>query len=56
VGVSIGVAVSPPHPFDDLVALADRAMYQAKQLGGSRVSLAGREDAGAAVQSPEGVR
>jgi diguanylate cyclase (GGDEF)-like protein/PAS domain S-box-containing protein len=40
IGVSIGVAVAPPHDFADLVRLADAAMYRAKHLGGSRVAVA----------------
>jgi len=56
VGVSIGVAMSPPHPFEDLVTLADRAMYRAKQLGGSRVSVARAEDEQAAVEPHRIVR
>jgi diguanylate cyclase (GGDEF)-like protein/PAS domain S-box-containing protein len=40
IGVSIGVAVSPPHDFDDLVRRADGAMYRAKQLGGGRITVA----------------
>jgi diguanylate cyclase (GGDEF)-like protein/PAS domain S-box-containing protein len=43
IGVSIGVAVTPPHEFTDLVRLADAAMYRAKQLGGSRVAVARRQ-------------
>jgi predicted signal transduction protein with EAL and GGDEF domain len=30
VGMSIGVALSPPHPATDLLTYADTAMYQAK--------------------------
>jgi diguanylate cyclase (GGDEF)-like protein len=56
VGVSIGVAVSPPHPFDDLVTLADRAMYRAKQLGGARVSVARSDDDRPVVEAHHGVR
>ena len=44
IGVSIGVAVSPPHDFEDLVRRADGAMYRAKQLGGGRVTVARPED------------
>lgn len=44
IGVSIGVAVSPPHDFDDLVRRADAAMYRAKQLGGGRITVARPED------------
>lgn len=44
IGVSIGVALAPPHPFDELVAAADHAMYRAKQLGGGRVAVAQRPE------------
>ncbi|GAA2141917.1 hypothetical protein GCM10009844_12640 [Nocardioides koreensis] len=44
ISVSIGVAVSPPHDFDDLVRRADGAMYRAKQLGGGRITVARPED------------
>ena len=44
ISVSIGVAVSPPHDFDDLVRRADGAMYRAKQLGGGRIAVARPED------------
>ena len=40
IGVSIGVAVAPPHHVEELVRRADAAMYRAKQLGGSRVAVA----------------
>lgn len=30
VGVSVGIALWPPHPVSELLRLADRAMYQAK--------------------------
>lgn len=39
VSVSIGVAVSPPVDFPDLLRLADIAMYRAKDLGGDRTVL-----------------
>jgi diguanylate cyclase (GGDEF)-like protein len=41
-GISIGVAVCPLHAAapEDLVASADRAMYQAKRQGGGRVCFA----------------
>ncbi len=41
-GISIGVAVCPLHAAapEELVASADRAMYQAKQQGGGRVCFA----------------
>jgi diguanylate cyclase (GGDEF)-like protein/PAS domain S-box-containing protein len=42
--VSIGIAVAPPHEFDELVRRADQAMYRAKQLGGARIAVAGQED------------
>lgn len=43
VGASIGVAVFPDHgdTVDMLVAAADRAMYEAKRAGGSRVQVTG---------------
>ena len=44
ISVSIGIAVSPPHDFDDLVRRADGAMYRAKQLGGGRIAVARPED------------
>lgn len=46
VGLSIGVALSPPHPVAALVGCADRAMYRAKQLGGGRVVVAHPDDQG----------
>ncbi len=39
-GVSIGVAMSPPHEVAHLIRLADVAMYEAKELGGGRTALA----------------
>ena len=40
---SIGAAVSEwADTGDDLLDRADRAMYQSKQLGGSRLTVAGR--------------
>ena len=44
IGVSIGIAVSPPHDFEDLVHRADGAMYRAKHLGGGRIAVARPED------------
>jgi diguanylate cyclase (GGDEF)-like protein/PAS domain S-box-containing protein len=44
IGVSIGVATSPPHDFTDLLDRADGAMYRAKQLGGGRVTVARPDD------------
>lgn len=43
VSASIGVAVFPDHgrTVDDLVAVADRAMYEAKRAGGAGVRIAG---------------
>ncbi|MDP1827264.1 MAG: diguanylate cyclase [Archangium sp.] len=43
VSASIGVAVFPDHgrTVDDLVAVADHAMYAAKRAGGARVQIAG---------------
>lgn len=38
VTVSIGVAMAPPFEFPDLLRLADRAMYEAKGLGGGRTA------------------
>lgn len=35
IAASIGVALSPPHPFDQLLQEADAAMYQAKRAGGA---------------------
>jgi diguanylate cyclase (GGDEF)-like protein/PAS domain S-box-containing protein len=52
IGVSIGIAVAPPHPVEELLTRADRAMYRAKQLGGGRVTVARTED----VPGPEDVR
>ena len=49
IGVSIGIAVSPPHDFEDLVRRADGAMYRAKNLGGGRIAVARPED----VPGPE---
>ena len=40
VGVSVGVALAPPYPFEDVVRRADEAMYAAKQSGGHRVRVA----------------
>jgi diguanylate cyclase (GGDEF)-like protein len=40
VGVSVGVALAPPYPFDEVVRRADEAMYAAKQSGGHRVRVA----------------
>jgi diguanylate cyclase (GGDEF)-like protein len=40
VGVSVGVALAPPYPFDEVVRRADEAMYAAKQSGGHRVQVA----------------
>lgn len=43
VTVSIGVACAgPTETVDDVLAAADRALYQAKQLGRNRVVVAGR--------------
>jgi len=41
VGMSIGIALYPEHGADQqaLVLAADKAMYQAKRLGGNRYSL-----------------
>jgi diguanylate cyclase (GGDEF)-like protein/PAS domain S-box-containing protein len=44
VGVSIGVAVAPPHHVTELVRRADAAMYRAKQLGGGRITVARLDD------------
>ena len=44
VGVSIGVALSPPYPLEELVHLADLAMYRAKRSGGDDAALAGPGD------------
>jgi diguanylate cyclase (GGDEF)-like protein len=44
VGVSIGVALSPPYPLEELVHLADLAMYRAKRAGGDGAALAGPDD------------
>ena len=41
VGVSVGVALAPPYPFDEVLRRADEAMYAAKQSGGRRVRVAG---------------
>ena len=48
VSISIGVALSPPYAFDELVPQADAAMYLAKQQGGGRSAVAHR-DGGAPV-------
>ena len=37
---SIGIAMSPPHPFDQLLQAADAAMYRAKRAGGGAVVVA----------------
>jgi diguanylate cyclase (GGDEF)-like protein/PAS domain S-box-containing protein len=37
VAASVGVALSPPHRFDQLLQEADAAMYQAKRAGGGTV-------------------
>jgi diguanylate cyclase (GGDEF)-like protein len=55
VRLSIGVALSPPNTVDDLVGCADRAMYRAKQLGGSRVVVAGPDDQGRRGAGPPAV-
>ncbi len=39
VAASIGVALAPANPVEDLLRLADAAMYDAKQAGRSRVSV-----------------
>ena len=44
VGLSIGVALAPPYDFEELVRRADEAMYRAKQVGGSRIAVAGQDD------------
>ena len=51
IGASIGVAVAPAHPFEELLSRADRAMYRAKELGGGRVTVARSED----VPGPEDI-
>ena len=40
VSVSVGIALAPPYPFDEVVRRADEAMYGAKQAGGGRVGVA----------------
>ena len=40
VSVSVGIAHSPPYPFDEVVRRADEAMYRAKQAGGGRLGVA----------------
>jgi diguanylate cyclase (GGDEF)-like protein len=46
VTVSCGVAASPDHAVDadNLMLLADKALYQAKQNGRNRVEKAGVKD------------
>jgi diguanylate cyclase (GGDEF)-like protein/PAS domain S-box-containing protein len=39
VAASVGIAVSPPSPGEDLLRFADAAMYDAKSRGGARVQL-----------------
>jgi diguanylate cyclase (GGDEF)-like protein len=41
VGASVGVALAPPYPFDEVLRRADEAMYVAKQRGGHQVRVAG---------------
>jgi diguanylate cyclase (GGDEF)-like protein/PAS domain S-box-containing protein len=45
VTVSVGIATAPPCTFDEVIRRADQAMYRAKQQGGGRVGVDGREDA-----------
>jgi diguanylate cyclase (GGDEF)-like protein/PAS domain S-box-containing protein len=52
VGISIGIALAPPHPFDELIRRADAAMYDAKQRGGAQIALAGHGEDGVAETSP----
>jgi diguanylate cyclase (GGDEF)-like protein/PAS domain S-box-containing protein len=40
VSVSVGLALAPPYPFDEVVRRADEAMYRAKQEGGGRSGVA----------------
>ncbi|WP_343909234.1 PAS domain S-box protein [Nocardioides aquiterrae] len=40
VSVSVGIALTPPYPFEEVVRRADEAMYRAKQAGGGRVGVA----------------
>jgi diguanylate cyclase (GGDEF)-like protein/PAS domain S-box-containing protein len=48
IGLSIGLALAPPYDFEELVRRADEAMYRAKQVGGSRIAVAGQDDEGSA--------
>ncbi|MCU1673313.1 MAG: hypothetical protein JWN77_1426 [Frankiales bacterium] len=49
VGVSVGIAMSPPECPDHLVRFADAAMYDAKARGRNRAQLFGQELAEAAA-------
>jgi diguanylate cyclase (GGDEF)-like protein/PAS domain S-box-containing protein len=40
IAASIGIALSPPHPFDQLLQEADAAMYRAKRAGGGDTIVA----------------
>ncbi|MFC4785477.1 PAS domain S-box protein [Nocardioides sp. MAHUQ-72] len=56
IGVSIGIALCPPHDFDDLVRRADVAMYRAKQLGGGRITVARPDGTPTVDEVTEGIR
>lgn len=52
VTISIGVAVFPDHgrDIDELIDVADRAMYASKEMGRNRVTLSGAEPEAAALE------
>jgi diguanylate cyclase (GGDEF)-like protein len=53
VTISIGVAVFPDHgrDVDELIDVADRAMYASKEMGRNRVTLSGAEPEAAALEA-----
>lgn len=38
--ISVGIAAAPEHPLDDLLRLADQALYRSKQQGRNCISIA----------------